>query len=207
MMSAVRRDETEEEERPPRLFPRAPFLGAIGLVAAGIGSVFVIRRLDLGWGGVAAVMLIIALGTALIMRSAARQARVLGCASPAMTRYNRRMQIFSMLYMAGLFVAVLAYKRFHVEGTALWLAAFLPSIGTLGMIWAMARLMTEETDEYLRFRLAKAALFAIGLVLVITTVWGFLEQFRLVPHVPSWAVLPIFAISLGVANLARWVRQ
>ncbi len=165
-----------------------------------------VRQFDLGWTGAGIVTLVIALATALLMRASERRARAMGCASPAMMRYSRRMLVASMVYMAGFFVAVLAYKRFHVEGPALWLASLAPSVGTLGMIWAMTRLMTEETDEYLRFRLAKSALFATAVLLVLGTVWGFLEQFGLVPHVPSWAVLPIFAIALGFSSYVRWVR-
>lgn len=206
-MTGARRRDDHDEDIPGRAFPTAFMLGAVGLVAAGLGSVFAIRHFDLGWTGVAVAMTFMAVGTAFLMRAGARHTRRMGYASPAMARYNLRLQISSMLYMAGLFVALFAYKRLYMAGAVLWLLALLPSIGTLGMIRAMARLIVEETDEYIRLRLAKAALFAIGLVLVVTTIWGFFEQFSLVPHVPSWAVLPIFALSLGVANLARWVRE
>lgn len=185
---------------------RSIFFAALGLAISGIIAGIAVRWLQLGWIGVAIMMLVLMAGTLVLMRTAARRASDLGCASSAMLRYNRRMMASSMLYMVGLFAAVFAYKRLHVEGPALWLAGFAPSVGVCGMIWAMARLIVEETDEYLRFAMVKQALFATGGVLLICTIWGFLEMVGLVPHIPLWVVMPIFAVMLGVGHFVRWVR-
>ena len=206
-MSVAQQEEDDDIEGQSQRLGRRAFFGAIGLAIAAIGCGLAVRQFDLGWIGTAIIMALLAGAILLMMRNVERRSQALGGASPAMVRYNRRMMLFSMLYMVGLFGAVFAYKRFHVQGVALWAAGFAPSIGTLGMVWAMARLITEETDEYIRFRLAKASLFATGFVLATTTVWGFLEQVRLVPHVPLWVVLPLFAIALGIANFVRWVKQ
>ena len=179
----------------------------IALMAGGVAGVLFLRRYDLGWVGALVMSVVLLVATVSLIRAAGRRARTLGCASPAMLRYNRRMILFSMVYMIAFFAATYAYKRLHVTGPGLWIAGLAPSVGVVGMIWAMARLIAEETDEYLRFNLAKQALVATGLVLVISTVWGFLEQFGLLPHVPSWIMLPLFAVMLGVSNLVRWVRS
>ena len=94
-----------------------------------------------------------------------------------------------------------------LQGAALWIAAFASSLGVLGMVWAMARLVIEETDEYLRFRAVKSFLFGMAGLMLIATVWGFLEQFGLVAHVPAWAAMPLFAIIMGIGNCLPGVRS
>lgn len=185
---------------------RTLFFAALGLAASGIAAGLLVREFRLGWIGVGIMMLVLMGGIAWLMRFATRRSAELGCASPAMIRYNRRMLLWSMVYMVGFFAGVLAYKRFHVEGPALWAAGLAPSIGVCGMIWSGARLVMEETDEYLRFRLVKQALFALGGILVFGTIWGFFEQFGLVPHIPLWVVVPVFGFMLGLGNCIRWVK-
>jgi hypothetical protein len=171
-----------------------------------IGGAFLLKWLELGWVGVA-VFVVLMMGMAtLLMRNVQALGRQMGCGSPAITRYNRRMLWGSVLYMIGLFVAVWCYRHGGVSGVLLWGVALLPAAAVLGMVWAMGRLVIEETDEYLRFRLVKQALFACGGLLAVSTVWGFLEQFELVVHVPAWASVPVFAVMLGVGQCFRWVR-
>ena len=68
------------------------------------------------------------------------------------------------------------------------------------MIIIMARYLMEETDEYLRHRASFSSLIGLGVVLVLGTVWGFLETFGLVPHIWAWWVMPAWAIGLGIGQ-------
>jgi len=174
----------------------------IGLIGLG----FILKQLHWGWPG---VVLYIAIGvgaTVALIRSIQAKAAASGCASPAMLRYNRRMMWASITYMIAFLAATYAYKHGVGSGPGLWLVACGPVLGVLGMIWAMTRLVIEETDEYLRFRIVRQALFGTAGLLAVSTAWGFFEQFRLVPHVPAWGTLPIFALFLGVSNIMRWNR-
>jgi ABC-type multidrug transport system permease subunit len=70
----------------------------------------------------------------------------------------------------------------------------------------MGRFLMEETDENQRMRMVRASLVATGFVLVLASLWGFLEMFGLVPHVWLWAVFPAWSIGLGVGQAAnRWM--
>jgi hypothetical protein len=181
-----------------------PWIAAfsVGMIGAGIG----VNRLNLGWGGALLVMLL-AVGLLVpLIRALERSAIADGRLSPAMRRYNRRMIAGAFLYTVTLFGAVYAYKNWHPEGLLLWGVGLLPSLGVLAMIAAMARLLAEEEDEYLRLKLTQAALFGTGVLLVVATVWGFMEQFGLLPHAPAWAAVPIFAVSLGLARCSKWIR-
>ena len=68
-----------------------------------------------------------------------------------MARYNRRMLMAGAIYVVGLFTAIcVAHDALHPGGALALRHRPLPSVGVLWMVWAMARLLVEETDEYLR---------------------------------------------------------
>jgi hypothetical protein len=51
----------------------------------------------------------------------------------------------------------------------------------------------------------RAFVLATALTMALCTVWGFLELFSLVPHVPLWSVFGIWAVCLMPAQLVtRW---
>ena len=155
---------------------------------------------DLGWAGPVIMLLLVAAFTFTLVRATEARARAAGNFSPAMGRYNKRMLIAGGIYVVGLFGAVWAHDELGVGGATAFLFAFAPSVGVLMMVWAMARLIADETDEYLRYRYVRASLFGLGGLLTLATVWGFFEQFDLVPHAPTWLAVPVFAIGLGFGN-------
>ena len=173
---------------------------AIALAAAAL----VMIVYDLGWVGAVAIAVLVTVFTYTLFRAGEERAKATGNFSTAMGRYNRRMMAAGAFYVVGLFAAIWAHDTLNLSGAAAFGAAFLPSIGVLWMVWAMGRLLAEEQDEYLRDRLVRASLFGLGTLLTLATVWGFFEQFDLVPHVPTWAAVPIFALGLGFANCLRW---
>jgi hypothetical protein len=188
--------------------PRRNFiLLVIGeFIALGIAAVAMFQ-FDLGWLGALIIAAIVAGFTVAIVRTGERRAADSGCGSTAMARYNRRMLIVSGLYLVGLMGAVWAHDALKPTGPLAYLIAFAPSVGVLAMVWAMARLLIEETDEYLRYRTIRSYLFGLAALLTLATIWGFFEQFALVPHVPSWAAVPVFAIGMGLSSCIRWGRQ
>jgi len=171
-------------------------------VAIGLAATASIM-LDLGWLGAVMIVVLVAGFTLLIVRAGEQRAISTGNFSPVMRRYNRRMLVAGAVYVVGLFGAIWAHDLLRPTGAVAFLFAFAPSVGVLLMVWAMARLVTEETDEYLRYRYVRSSLFGLATLLTLGTVWGFFEQFDLVPHVPSWAAVPVFAIGLGIANCTR----
>jgi hypothetical protein len=174
-------------------------------VALGLAA-WAMFRFDLGWIGAVIIAAIVAVFTIAIVRTGEKGAAERGCGSTAMTRYNRRMLIVSGLYVAGLMGAVWAHDAFSPSGPLAYMIAFAPSVGVLAMVWAMARLLIEESDEYLRYRTIRSYLFGLATLLTLATVWGFFEQFGLVPHVPSWAAVPVFAIGMGLSSCITWGR-
>ncbi|QZH76089.1 MAG: hypothetical protein JY451_05895 [Erythrobacter sp.] len=138
-------------------------------------------------------------------RAAMRQQEAKGAISPALRRYNARALASMALYA----VAMIGAGNLHdsvAEGSSLmWLLALVPVLPVIGLIWAMYRYYHEETDEFLRHRHVTAALVGLLLVLLLGTVWGFLEMFGLVPQVWNWWVVPVWAIGLGLGTC--WPRR
>ena len=179
---------------------------AVAEAAAIAVAVVAMIYLDLGWTGAILIAAIIALFTVMIFRAGERKARESGNFSPAMGRYNRRMLAASAVYVLGLFGAIWAHDNLALNTALAFLFALAPSVGVLMMVAAMGRLIVEETDEYLRHRYVRASLFGLGTLLTIATIWGFFEQFDLVPHAPSWLAVPVFAIGLGIAHCTSGMR-
>src|SRR5215212_2267911 len=165
---------------------------AVALAAAAA----VMISLDLGWIGTVAMAALVILFGYTLFRAGEQRAKATGNFSMAIGRYNRRMMAAGAFYVVGLFTALWAHDTLNLSGAAAFAVAFLPSIGVLWMVWAMGRLLAEEQDEYLRHRLVRSSLFGLGTLLTLATVWGFFEQFDLVPHVPAWAAVPVFAFGL-----------
>ncbi len=176
------------------------------LILYAIGSVAVATlKLTDAIDGVTALILFAGVMALLIpmVRAAGRGP----CASPATRRYNRRILIASFGYLLGLGAAIALWHSYELSDPLIFLIALLPVLPTFAMIWAMARYVIEEGDEYLRHRTIMAALVATELVLALGIFWGFLEMFGLVPHVWAWWVLPAWALGLGVGQGLQVLRD
>lgn len=125
--------------------------------------------------------------------------------SAAHRRYLQRFWLATALYVAGIALATWLIPD-EAEASPLMIAiAALPGLGMVAMIWAMARLLVELDDEYLRMLEVRKSLFATGLVLVVASVWGILELFTDVPRLPIFWIFPIWCGGLSLGAL--WNRR
>ncbi|RDC61264.1 hypothetical protein HME9302_02485 [Alteripontixanthobacter maritimus] len=135
-----------------------------------------------------------------LYRSASALHRKTGTSSAAVRRYNQRFLLAALGYMLGLGIAVTLHNKFELSASALFAIAMLPVIPICGMIWAMARYLLEETDEYLRYRAVNASLAGLAVLLGLASFWGFLKTFDVAPHAPGWLAFPIWAGGMGIAQ-------
>ena len=127
--------------------------------------------------------------------------------NPAQRRYIRRFMVLMGGYVV-LLMAVTAYLRdHHPTGAPLILLSVLPALPLLGTIGVIAMYIAEEKDEFIRHRLVTAMLGGIGILLAITTVWGFLELHDAVPHFPTFLGFPLFCGAFGLTQCALNVRD
>ena len=118
--------------------------------------------------------------------------------SPAGKRYNRNVLLLSLVYMVTLFAAVYAFKHQLVAGPLAWVLALAPGLAVAGFFAAIGRYLIEERDEYLRAQVVRQSLIATGFAMSVATVWGFLENFGLVPHVYAYYAAILWFVGLGV---------
>lgn len=118
-------------------------------------------------------------------------------------RYAWRVFIASAGYVVTLLSAVFLIEKRGLEGAPAVVAALLPAICVAAIFWAMARLLVEEQDEYMRTLLVRQLLVASGLTLTVATFWGFLEQFGFAPHVPAWYAILVFFVGQGIGALVN----
>ena len=123
--------------------------------------------------------------------------------SRALKRYNRRVIILSLIYAVFLIAAVYLFKHQLLSGPIAWVAAVLPALPIVAILFTVGRYLTEETDEYLRLMMTRQALIASAFTLSIATVWGFLESFELVAHVESYYVAVLWFGGLGLGACAN----
>ncbi|HEY0411807.1 MAG TPA: hypothetical protein VGD66_01540 [Allosphingosinicella sp.] len=123
--------------------------------------------------------------------------------SPAQRRYNKRVIALSLAYAVALLGVVWVFRFYRPAGPLAWLLAILPALPLVGVFLTMGRYLVEETDEYLRAVETRKSLIASGFMLTVTTCWGFLQSFGLLPHVDFyWAAVLWFA-GLGLGGCVQ----
>ena len=135
-----------------------------------------------------------------VLRQATRASNKDAHTNRAALRYTKGIIASSLAYMLGLGVAIWVWRNLDPSTGLTWLLAMLPVIPIFAMLFVMGRYIVEEQDEYLRHRAVMASLVGLGAVLAIGSFWGFLETFELVPHVPGWWAVPIWAMGMGLGQ-------
>ena len=124
--------------------------------------------------------------------------------NPPYRRYTRRMIPISLAYVGAVGLASRLIPDDAAANGATVAIALVPGLAALGWIWAMARLLVELDDEYLRMLEVRKFLIATGFALSITSVWGVLELFTTVPALPVFFVWPLWCVGLALGQLVNW---
>jgi hypothetical protein len=125
----------------------------------------------------------------------------------ATRRYFVRFFSAMLVYLVTLFAATYLIRRGLVTGPGTWVLASLPGLAIVGAFYAIAMRMLEQRDEYLRMLMARQLLVATAITLSLTTMWGFLEEFELVPHAELYWVAVLWFASLPLGSIANRVTQ
>jgi hypothetical protein len=119
----------------------------------------------------------------------------------AWKRYNRRVIGLSLLYAVFLLGAVYGFKHRLVPGGLQYFVGLLAAIPIIGIFGAIGRYLVEEQDEYVRMLMVRQTLWASAFALSLATVWGFLDNFKLVGHADGYYVVIAWFFGLGLGGL------
>lgn len=86
-----------------------------------------------------------------------------------------------------------------VSGFALYIFAAIPVGAILTWFWAQWRFI-NELDEYLKMLQMKAVMFALAIILSISTGWGLLEMLANAPKLEIFWLVPIGFTSFGLGQ-------
>jgi len=117
----------------------------------------------------------------------------------AQKRYTTRMLVAALFCILFSCIAVVGVRHFHVRGGAAYALAILPALPIVAALVGTGAYLNEEKDEFQRTLYIQSLLGGIGGTLALTTIWGFLEDFVLAPHLrPTW-IYPFFWIFVALA--------
>ncbi|MES2782650.1 MAG: hypothetical protein V4657_07640 [Pseudomonadota bacterium] len=123
---------------------------------------------------------------------------------PAYARYLKRFIPASVLYVGAIILASTLIPD-DAKASPLTIGiALLPGMACITMIWAMARLLVEMEDEYLRLIEIKKALIATGFALAVAATWGLLELYTDVQKLPVFLIFPMWCGGLAIAQF--WMK-
>lgn len=116
------------------------------------------------------------------------------------TLRRRAVPIMALYFV--LFAAInWLFERHRIRGPGAYALAVSPALPLVGAIVILGRYIREETDEFKRAVFVEALLWAIGLTMVLTTAWGFIEMFIPGMHVPILWVFPVFCVIAAASKL------
>jgi len=127
--------------------------------------------------------------------------------NPAQRRYVARFIPAMLAYVIVLFACTWVSRVHHPEGVALYILSVLPSLPLLAVLAVMGMYLHEEQDEFIRSRLVTAMVGGIGILLAITSVWGFLEEGANVAHFPTFLAFPIWCGAFGLVQCFMSLRD
>lgn len=122
--------------------------------------------------------------------------------NPAFARYLRRIVPLAVGYLASVAFASWILPK-NAPADALTVAlALVPGLAAIGWLWAMARLLIELEDEYLRMLEVRKMIVATGFALAVSSVWGLLELFSPeIPRLPVFYIFPIWCVGLAIGSV------
>ena len=123
--------------------------------------------------------------------------------SQAQRRYLKRTIAVTAIYLAAVAAASFFIDRDDPVRPLTIILAVLPGLAIIGMFWAIARLIVEEQDEFIRMLIVRQSLIATGFALSIASVWGFLEAYGVAPHIDSYWVAILWFLGVGIGAVAN----
>ncbi|MEM7702537.1 MAG: hypothetical protein AAF251_11420 [Pseudomonadota bacterium] len=125
----------------------------------------------------------------------------------AQRRYIKRVAVSTSLYLASFAALTFTDGTAEIPRAARFALALLPGLAVSGIFWAIARLILEETDEFLRMLTIRQTLIASAIALSAASIWGFLEAADLVPHLDAYWIAIAWFVGLFIGALTNRIEH
>jgi hypothetical protein len=116
-----------------------------------------------------------------------------------LSQFQRRsVQLFSSSIIFTAFLNLMVrtwFKDYHPTGPFAWLLAIVPALPFVGTIVIAIRYIAREKDEFIRAQVLLALLQGSFITLVITVIYGFLQNFLDISGPPAMFYVDIFLIA------------
>jgi hypothetical protein len=119
--------------------------------------------------------------------------------NPAVWRFTFRFIFLMLLYAAFSVLSTCGLLLWHPNGALTGLLAILPAIPIAGAVAVTALYMAQEKDEFQSAVLSQSLLGGIGATLVVTTVWGFLENYAHFRRLDILMLWPLYLVFVGIS--------
>ena len=126
--------------------------------------------------------------------------------TPAARRYAFRLSWAMLFFVAlSLGLSYLSLHGFHPRGAIAYLFAVLPAIAIIRTLVSGGMYLSEETDEFQRHLFVQSILWGVGGIMVLTSVWGWLQLYTHIIHFFTIWTFPFFLLFQSVTwQVLRW---
>ena len=118
----------------------------------------------------------------------------------AARRYVQRLGAIGLLYLGTVWVITRYVHQHHPTGAKLFMLAAVPAFDVVAMILVVALYLREEVDEFKRYQLVVAILWAVGFTLGLMAFIDFLRAYHSITAPPPFFEFTVFWISLAVVQ-------
>jgi hypothetical protein len=126
--------------------------------------------------------------------------------TPAVRRYIFRFY-WSIFFFVALSLALSysSFHGFHPRGSLAYIVAVLPAIAIIATLVSGGMYLSEETDEFQRHLFVQSILWGVGGIMVLTSVWGWLQLYTHISHFFTIWTFPFFLVFQSVTwQVLRW---
>lgn len=131
------------------------------------------------------------------------------CRNPtkAARRYVRRIGAVGLLYLMTVWIITSYVHNHRPTGSKLLLLAVTPAFDVVAMIAVVGIYLREEVDEFKRYQLVVAILWAIGVTLAVNAFVDFLRSYGAMQAQPPFMEFTVFWFTLAIAQAIQSVRN
>jgi xanthosine utilization system XapX-like protein len=130
-----------------------------------------------------------------------------GTTTPASRRYQQRMLVTMLLYLAVTLGVVTIVKHAHPHGWLLYAIALVPALPMLAMMGALGVYLQEEKDEYIRLITMRSLLAGTAVLLAVLVVNDVLRSISGTAALPAFTGWVVFFVAFGAAQGVQTMRN